>query len=113
MNLYKSHGNCLSMRIDHFGYNIRCLSGDSLCLKGSGKKESISVYISFFEFWKHIYFIHENEYHDAPYKILKFLKNLKVGYPNMYNDIWLYLLNCFIMLISVTKNIREYVTLLE
>ncbi|EAL65283.1 hypothetical protein DDB_G0284189 [Dictyostelium discoideum AX4] len=78
---------------DNYGYNINCLQGDNLCLKGASKNTiKISVYASFSDFWGHAYFLHYHLGHAPAHKILKILKELKLGFPKMNNDISNYLM---------------------
>ncbi|KAM9974337.1 hypothetical protein ACTFIR_012858 [Dictyostelium discoideum] len=78
---------------DKNGYNVTCLDGENLCLKGANteKKQKFSIYVSYSEFWNQIYFIHRLE-HSVPFKTLKILKDHKLAYPNMYTNVRLYLM---------------------
>ncbi|KAM9999514.1 hypothetical protein ACTFIY_004563 [Dictyostelium cf. discoideum] len=78
---------------DKNGYNVTCLDGENLCLKGANKekKQKLSIYVSYSEFWSHIYFIHTID-HSVPYKILKIIREYKLAYPNMYTDVRNYLM---------------------
>ncbi|EAL67378.1 hypothetical protein DDB_G0280303 [Dictyostelium discoideum AX4] len=78
---------------DKNGYNITCLEGENLCLKGANKekRQKLSIYVSYSEFWGHVYFLHTLD-HSLPYKILNILKENKLAYPNMYTDVRSYLM---------------------
>ncbi|KAK5580487.1 hypothetical protein RB653_000506 [Dictyostelium firmibasis] len=87
------HNISLCTLQDSNDFNIKCLTGENLCLKGAGKESSnfSHFYASLSEFWTHIYSVHKID-HAKPHQILKIVKNLNIGYSNMHGDIRNYLL---------------------
>ncbi|KAN0008527.1 hypothetical protein ACTFIU_011304 [Dictyostelium citrinum] len=89
------HNIKLSTIQDKHAFNIKCLSGENLCLKGASRDKNnphYSVYISFKQFWSHIFNLHIVLQHGRPYKIWTELKKLNIGYPGMHADIRIYLM---------------------